>query len=248
MNRLLIIPAAGRGSRLGSTGPKVLHPVAGRPMLDYLLDLYDGRVGQVVLVLHPSFADEVERHCRERGTSVEVALQLEPTGMLPAILLAREHVVRHRPDHVWITWCDQIAVRPSTLDRLGVVADGLPRPAMTMPTVTKKDPYIHFVRDDRGVIRDVLQRREGAVMPDVGEGDSGVFCLTREAYLDDLELFARGVARGAATGEANFLPFIPWLAGRKRIDTFPVEHESEAIGVNAPEDIDILRRYLRARD
>ena len=60
---MMIIPAAGRGSRLQSSMPKVLYPVAGRPMIDYLLELYAPFVDRFVLVLHPSFAEEVERHC-----------------------------------------------------------------------------------------------------------------------------------------------------------------------------------------
>ena len=39
-NRTLIIPAAGLGSRLGLNLPKVLVPVDGRPMIDWLVELY----------------------------------------------------------------------------------------------------------------------------------------------------------------------------------------------------------------
>ena len=245
MSRLLIIPAAGRGSRLQATGPKVLHPVLGRPMIDYLLDLYAHRVDRIVTVLHPSFAEDVERHCRARGTTVDVAIQEEPTGMLPAILLGREVVLREMPDHVWITWCDQIAIRPGTLDRLAALSEGEPRPAMTIPTSTRRMPYIHFERDEHDTIRQVLQRREGAVMPEMGEGDAGLFCLTLDTYISDLERFARQVVPGTSTGEVNFLPFIPWLAQRRRVVTFPVEHESESVGINTIEDIELVR-LLRA--
>ena len=88
MKRALIVPAAGRGSRLGSDLPKVLYPVGGRPMLDILLELYEPRVDRVALVVHPSFEQRVEDHCRARGTEALVVLQPEPTGMLDAILLS----------------------------------------------------------------------------------------------------------------------------------------------------------------
>ena len=51
--RLLVIPAAGLGSRLGAGVPKVLVPVAGVPMLDRLLDLYRSAVDRVVVVAVP---------------------------------------------------------------------------------------------------------------------------------------------------------------------------------------------------
>jgi bifunctional UDP-N-acetylglucosamine pyrophosphorylase/glucosamine-1-phosphate N-acetyltransferase len=244
VKRLLIVPAAGRGSRLKSSLPKVLHPVEGRPMIDYLIDLYAARVDRIVLVLHPSFAKDVEDHCAERGTPVDIALQHEPTGMLPAIRLGAEAVARWQPDFVWVSWCDQIAVRPGTLDRMASISEGARKPALTIPTVTKRSPYIHFERDASGRISDVLQRREGVAMPDVGEGDSGIFCLRRDIFEKELVDFSQEVVLGTGTGEANFLPFIPWLAARDRVVTFPVEHESEAIGINTPEDIEAIRGHL----
>src|SRR4030095_4927536 len=82
-----LIPAAGRGSRLGASMPKVLFPVNGRPMIDYLLDLYAPVVDGFVLVVHPSAEGMVRAHCRARSTAVEYDVQTEPTGMLDAILI-----------------------------------------------------------------------------------------------------------------------------------------------------------------
>ena len=50
-----IIPAAGAGTRLQSSTPKVLTPVNGRPMIDHLFDRYSDVVRRFVLVVHPSF-------------------------------------------------------------------------------------------------------------------------------------------------------------------------------------------------
>jgi choline kinase len=54
MSRLLIIPAAGAGSRLGADVPKVLVPVAGMTMLERLLNLYRAWVRHVILVVNPA--------------------------------------------------------------------------------------------------------------------------------------------------------------------------------------------------
>jgi 2-C-methyl-D-erythritol 4-phosphate cytidylyltransferase len=64
MTRLLVIPAAGLGSRLGSALPKVLVPVAGVPMLDRILELYRAVADRVVVITHPAFTGQVERHVR----------------------------------------------------------------------------------------------------------------------------------------------------------------------------------------
>src|SRR5262245_29647507 len=111
MRRLLIVPAAGAGSRLGLRVPKALVPVAGVPMIDRLLTLYRDVVDRVVVVVGPSFAGEMGRHLASRGEShCECVVQAVSTGMLDAIVLAAPAVERTQPAGVWITWCDQVAV------------------------------------------------------------------------------------------------------------------------------------------
>ena len=102
MERTLIIPAAGRGSRLQSDIPKVLYPIAGRPMLDHLLELYGVLVDEFVLVVSPDCEALVRRHCAAYGR-ISYAIQAEADGMLPAILTAAPVIARQSPGSVWIT-------------------------------------------------------------------------------------------------------------------------------------------------
>src|SRR5262249_35864658 len=115
MKPVLLIPAAGSGSRLQSSVPKVLFPVNGKPMVDYLFTLYAPVVAQFILVLHPSFAQDVQRHCRTYALPIEYELQHVPTGMLDALLIPQERVRRSHLTSVWITWCDQVAIHPKTV-------------------------------------------------------------------------------------------------------------------------------------
>jgi bifunctional UDP-N-acetylglucosamine pyrophosphorylase/glucosamine-1-phosphate N-acetyltransferase len=243
--RTLIIPAAGRGSRLESDIPKVLYPVAGRPMLDRLLDLYADVAGRFVLVLSPEFEARVREHCAANtllSARIDYAIQERPDGMLPAILAAAPAIAAQPPGSVWITWCDQVAIRPGTIRRLieltGTGAD------LVLPTVRKPDPYIHFDRGADGRITAVRHRREGDVMPETGESDSGLFALSARAWSEHLPCFAVEPAHGAATGERNFLPFIPWMARRGTVLTLDVEDEVESLGVNTPADARSVEAYF----
>jgi bifunctional UDP-N-acetylglucosamine pyrophosphorylase/glucosamine-1-phosphate N-acetyltransferase len=247
VTRLLIIPAAGRGTRLGSDGPKVLFPVAGRPMLDHLLDRYGPFVDRVVVVVAPAAEELVRRHLRAIGRDAECVVQPEPTGMLPAILCARPAVDAARPRHVWITWCDQIAISVQTVERLAAELEREPAAALVFPTVRQEPPYIHFARRPDGRIAGVRQRREGDDMPAVGESDTGLFGLSLDTYLDRLGEFDRLGGSGDGTNERNFLPFIPWLAARATVTTFQVPDVREAIGVNTPDDLRVLEAYLGGR-
>ena len=84
-------------------------------------------------------------------------------------------------------------------------------------------------------------------MPDEGESDAGLFSLALHAYTDLLATFAADPGTGGATGERNFLPFIPWAATRGDVVTFDCTEASEALGVNTPADLLVAERILRAR-
>jgi bifunctional UDP-N-acetylglucosamine pyrophosphorylase/glucosamine-1-phosphate N-acetyltransferase len=244
MNRLMIIPAAGLGSRLKSSIPKVLFPVHGKPMIDYLFDLYASVVEHFILVLHPSFEKEVQDHCANYPFPIAYELQNSPTGMLDAILIPRERVRKLEPTSIWITWCDQIAIQPKTVMNLLELSRQDPEAALIFPTILRTKPYIHLVRDDLGEITQILHRREGDNLPEVGESDLGLFCLSRKAYLDLLTEFSYTTKRGEVTQERNFLPFICWLKDRARVRTFPGHDEVESIGINTAEDLQRVENYL----
>ncbi len=246
MTRVLVIPAAGRGSRLSWNGPKALCPVAGRPMLRRLLELYSPFVQHVVVVVAPNTGAEFRRHLAGSPIGTSIAVQPEPTGMLPAILCAREEVLAHTADgdEVWITWCDQIGISGRTLERLARELDQHREAALVAPTVRQSPPYIHFVRDATGRLAGVLHRRDGDAMPETGESDAGLFALRRDTYASDLAEYALGAPAAAATGEKNFLPFIPWLAGRKPVRTFELPDAREALGVNTAGDLARMEQYL----
>lgn len=238
--RSMIIPAAGRGSRLGADLPKVLVPVDGRAMIDHLIALYRGVVDHWVLVVAPADRALVEAHLAEAPVEIEFLEQAAPTGMLDAILIPGVAGSR-LGERVWITWCDQIGVDPRTVARL-IDAEAR-HPDLVLPTVRTRDPYIHFVRED-GRIVEVLHRREGDELPDEGESDMGLFSLSRHAYESALPDYARSAPLGRETEERNFLPFIPWLAATGRVMTVDSHDPIEALGVNTPEDLHRMEAHL----
>lgn len=243
--RLLIIPAAGLGTRLRSSLPKVLVPVAGVPMIDWLLDLYRHAVDRVVVVVNPGAALAVRKHLQQRTNvpPIDVVEQISPTGMLDAILLGLPAAERSNSSSIWVTWCDQVAVHPKTIERLAERTTGR-SPALVVPTVISAEPYIHLERDEARRFVRVLHRREGDEMPPIGESDMGVFALSGQAFRVWLPQYAGDVETGRATGERNFLPFIPWVSARAEVESFLAEDPMEAIGINTPDDLARVERYL----
>lgn len=246
MERLLIVPAAGTGSRLKSTLPKLLVPVAGRAMIDHVLALYAGISTRAAIVVQPSALASVRQHLETAPMPVELFVQPAPTGMLDAIQLARPAVERVRPRRVWITWCDQIALHPATIAALARADDAVPAPPLALPTCRRSDPYVHLDRDGDRITR-VRHRREGDPMPDIGETDAGLFDLSLGAYLHDLPSYAASPEIGAKTGERNFVPFVSWMSARGPVVTVACSSPEEAVGVNTPDELERIEAHLRAR-
>ena len=246
MTRILVIPGAGAGTRLGAGRPKPLVPVLGRAMIDWLLDLYDALVARVVLVVSPAAEASVRRHLGPRTGRVTLAIQPQPTGIVDALLAAAPFVEADEAERVWATWADQIGVLPSTVARLAAV-ERETAADLVLPTIELDSPYTCLERDAAGRIVGVRSRREGDELPARAETEIGLFSLSRQAYLDDLRAFAAEAPAGRLTGELNFLPFIAWLAARRPVATFPCSDPIEAMGVNTPEELERMAAALRAR-
>jgi CTP:molybdopterin cytidylyltransferase MocA len=217
-------------------------------MLDRLLELYRDWVSEVIVVVHPSFAGQVRDHARAIGAEIGFEVQTTPTGMLDAVLLAHDRVRRSDATRVWITWCDQVAIHPRTVARLGELSDAHPGTPLILPVAHRRHPYVHLERDASQRISRVLHRREGDALPEVGESELGLFSLSRDAYLERLPAFAASADAGSATGERNLLPFIPWIAARGEVLTFPGAEDIEAVGVNTPEELRQVEAHLAARE
>lgn len=241
-----VIPAAGRASRLGFDHPKILYPVAGRTILEWLLDFLSPTCSRIVMVLSPGgrevVAPELEKLIPGR---FKIVIQQAPLGMGDAVLVALPAV--HTP-RVALIWGDQVALRRASVEACLRLHAGPLVPALTCPTVWRDRPYIHFDRDDAGTISGLRQAREGDVMPDRGESDTGFFCFQTT---DLRELLASCLAdssgKGRATREHNLLPVIPLAARRGLIVLTPhLMTLEETVGINSAADAQLVESYLHS--
>lgn len=94
-NPLAVVLAAGQGTRMKSDLPKVLFPVAGRPMIDYVVDaLLAGGVERIVVVVGYR-GDDVRKHLSARP-NIEFVEQTERLGTGHAVQMARPMLRTHR--------------------------------------------------------------------------------------------------------------------------------------------------------
>lgn len=114
---LVVILAAGEGTRMASRLPKVLHKIAGRSMLHHVLEA-TRTIGadKVAVVVGPDRAD-VAAEAQRLVPEARVFVQAERLGTAHAVLAARE-ALAEPVDDVLILYADTPLVRPQTLEAL----------------------------------------------------------------------------------------------------------------------------------
>jgi bifunctional UDP-N-acetylglucosamine pyrophosphorylase / glucosamine-1-phosphate N-acetyltransferase len=242
-----IIPAAGHAKRLGSAQPKILYPILGRPILSWLVELLDPFCGSFVFVLSPSARASVEAvllSFMEKPFSL--AIQNEPRGMADAVLCSEPFV---KTPSCLVLWGDQILLRKETVANAVARHEDRPGSPLTLPTVLREKPYIHFARDERGRITRVYQAREEKIPVLQGESDCGLFLFNTAALFKVLrQEEANPEYHGRETKEYNLLPLIPlWDKGKTGITTLRIEHRDESMGINTPEEARAVEELLRLR-
>ena len=242
-NCTAIIPAAGRGSRLGSTLPKILFPIDGVSTLERLSAVLRPFCSTMVLVVSPASRDAVsaaaERICPGRFA---IAEQTEPTGMFDAVACGFAAV---STPNTLVIWGDQAAVQSESLSLCFGLHYGVYEPGATMPTVVGASPYIHLKRNSEGAVVAVLQAREGDEMPETGESDCGVFLFRTSVLAAAMSQSDPGTGR--RSGERNFLPILPVIERMSSILCVRISSAIEALGLNTPDDAERLARHFRGR-
>ena len=121
---LAIVLAAGEGTRMRSARPKVLHPLAGRPLLAHVLGtVAEASVTATAVVIGPG-EEDVAAAVKRVSPDAECFVQRERRGTAHAVLAARAAIER-QADEILIVYGDTPLVQPASLSRLrAAIADG----------------------------------------------------------------------------------------------------------------------------
>jgi len=116
--------AAGEGTRMRSTEPKVLHQIGGRSLLAHVLAaVNDAGCGATAVIVDPA-AEAVATEAAHALPTAEIYAQTERRGTAHAVLTARDAIAR-APDDVLIIFGDTPLIRAQTLARMRqALADG----------------------------------------------------------------------------------------------------------------------------
>lgn len=154
MKRLPIILAAGKGTRMRSRLPKVLHPIGGKPMLQHVVDACESIATEQVVVIYGHGGEEVQAGIK--GQNIDWVLQAEQNGTGHAVAQAIELIGDE--DYVIIANGDVPLIRQETLENL---ANGLDDAELCVLTTLLDNPtgYGRIVREN-GQVNCIVEEKD----------------------------------------------------------------------------------------
>lgn len=179
-----VVLAAGKGTRMKSDLPKVLHEIAGRPLLDHVLDTVEsvGIDHTVVVVGHE--AALVESTCSRDG--LDYVLQEPQLGTGHAVQVAADSL--RSGGYCVVLAGDVPLLKTDTLSRLvqGTISAGAAAVVLTC-VVDDAAAYGRIVKDDSGRIVKIVEARDAnAEELAIGEYNTGVFCFRTDRLIEAL--------------------------------------------------------------
>lgn len=240
-----IVLAAGQGTRMQSNLPKVLHPIAGRPMLLSVLDtLAKVKPDRTVVVVAPGM-DAVADAARSHPLSPQIAIQKQPLGTGHAVRAAEAALGKFSGD-VLILYGDSPLIEAATLRRLLATRRRKPQPAVVVAGFMPFDleQYGRLAFDDDGALAGIVEFRDLKN----GDGASDI-CNGGFMAADGKQLFKllRKIRRNNAKKE-YYLTDLVGLAYRAGLgaDMLAVEAE-EPVGVNSRSELAFAEALMQER-
>src|SRR6056297_3477447 len=178
-NIAAIVLSAGKGTRMKSSKAKVLHFLAGRPMISYVIETAIKVVGNDIVVVIGHQADAVRRHVSNAG-QVFFAYQENQLGTGHAVQCALPELPHHI-ENVIILCGDVPLITEKTLNAL-VHTHLAHQNAVTLLGVNLEDPsgYGRLVTDpDGNVIRIVEEADATELEKGISTINSGIYCIHR---------------------------------------------------------------------
>lgn len=239
MKTRVIILAAGKGTRMKSDIPKPLILVAGKPMIEHLLEsVRASGVDERPIVVVGSWSEAMFRGVL--GDTVEYAIQEEQLGTGHAVRSAKG--VAGDAEHILVLYGDHPFIRPDVIKGIADMCQAFPRSVVMLTAIVPDyiDDYTMFLRwgrilrDDNGEVVGIREAKDcNEEELDITEVNPGIYAFpaewawsnfdkirnenaSKEYYLTDLVALAVAEGKEIVTASADPL---------------------EVVGINSPEEL-----------
>ena len=244
MSLFVVILAAGKGTRMKSARPKVLHALLGRPIIEHVLRTSDPlRAEQSIVVVGHGAAD-VQAALGHRP-ALQFVTQSPQLGTGHALLQA-EPVLAGKSGTVLLLYADVPLLRSQTLTRL-LEHHRASKATATVLSAELADPYGYgrIVRGADGRVQRIAEERDASADErEIREINSGIYCFDLRPLFPAL----RQLAADNSQGEYYLTDLIAQYQQRHlTVETLRLDSAAELRGVNTRVDLAELGAELRAR-
>jgi bifunctional UDP-N-acetylglucosamine pyrophosphorylase/glucosamine-1-phosphate N-acetyltransferase len=238
-----VIIAAGEGTRMRSDTPKLLHPLCGRPLINWTVEAARGAgAGKVVVVDGPGRALD-----QALNGQVEIAVQERPLGTADAVKAASAHF--HSTGTVVVLNGDNPLFTPDTIQRL-VEAHNRSGAGATIATAILEDPgrFGRVVRAPDGTVERVVETKAAgdasALELEIQEVNAGLYAFDSAL----LQTALSEVRADNAQGEFYLPDVLPAIRRQERtVDAYEIQDPLETLGVNDRVELAKVRAVAQRR-
>lgn len=239
----VIILAGGKGKRMKSSMPKVLHEICGRPMLAYTLEnLRKAQINEIVLVV--GFKKEM---VLKRFTgAVKVAVQDNPAGgTADAAKAGFDQISDKIKTLVVINGDDSAFYRPETIKK--IIATHLERQRkLTFVSLIKDNPFGlgRVIRGKNGLIIKVVEEKDATdAERKIKEVNDGLYVFDKDWFGKNINKIKKG-----PQGEYYLVDMIKLAIDQKdKMATYTLSNDDEWQGINTPEQLAEANKKMEAR-
>jgi bifunctional UDP-N-acetylglucosamine pyrophosphorylase/glucosamine-1-phosphate N-acetyltransferase len=239
----VVILAAGKGTRMKSARPKVLHHVAGRPMIDYVMRAAQSLAPRTTTIV-VGHMKELLRQGLDQYANLSFATQDPQLGTGHA-LLQTSGVLERQKGFVLLLSGDVPLLKGHTLETL-VQKHQAAKVAATVLTALVEQPYGYgrVVRIKGKISRIVEERDASPTQRKIREINSGVYVFSLAPLFDAL----RGLATGNAQGEYYLTDLISTYRRRRLgVETVVLDDPNEIRGINSRSELAEASRIVRQK-
>lgn len=243
----VVILAAGKGTRMRSRRPKVLHPLCGRPLVAWVVEQALSLSADRVVLVVGHGADEVGVAAQDAAgdTPLEVVVQEPQLGTGHAVQVTAS--VLGDPERVVVLYGDMPLLRGESLAELVEAQRAAGAGAAAMMTARPEDArgYGRIIRGPGGAFERIIEQRD--CTPEqllLDEVNLGVYCFDGAALLRDLPRLSDDNAQGE-----YYLTDLPGMAVEdgRAVVTVDLADPHEAAGVNTVSQLAEARWVMQAR-
>ncbi|MBQ9813939.1 MAG: NTP transferase domain-containing protein [Thermoguttaceae bacterium] len=241
--RKAIVLAAGKGTRMKSDLPKVLFPVCGKPMINYVLDALDAaKIDEILVVV--GYQKDLVRSEIESRKNVKFAEQKELLGTGHAVMSCRDYLEGF-DGPVFIIAGDNPMLQSSSVDRLFEEFEKSGA-SCVLGTVYKENPFGmgRVLRDEQGNFIGVVEEKDATdEQRKIKEINISYYIFNTPDLLASLDSIRNNNAQ-----KEYYITDVPkiLLDAGKKILALPVLKEIECLGVNTQADVAEVEKAIQA--